>query len=219
MHSRRRAAAPDLSSLARQEEIRNLLYTLSDFGNPLLGTGWGQPYQKLTALWSNFGSSWLLADYTPHNSLLGSVAFAGLLGVFGIWGVIPVAALLAARGYRGATAPLPKAAAMIAIGVLVVYTVHCYGDVGFNSFVACLFFGAGLATAGKVSVWTETATSETTASTSDGNKRFPAPVPAPYRDRGAAHRRITIGRRKSSASGESAIAQRGRKPIRRYPSL
>src|SRR5262249_13426108 len=38
----------DASSLARQEENRNILYTMSVTGNPLLGTGWGVPYQKLT---------------------------------------------------------------------------------------------------------------------------------------------------------------------------
>src|SRR5262249_47815505 len=48
----------DASSLARQEEIRNLLYTLSVSGNPLLGTGWGVPYVKLTSVYANFGSEW-----------------------------------------------------------------------------------------------------------------------------------------------------------------
>jgi hypothetical protein len=210
----------DLSSLARQEEIRNLLYTLSDFGNPLLGTGWGHPYQKLSSLWSSFGSAWLLADYTPHNSLLGSVAFAGLLGLLGIWGVIPVAALLAARGYRGATEPIPRTASMVAIGALAVYSVHCYGDVGFSSFTASLFFGAALATAGKVSVWSATVreTDEATASVSDGSKQLPEGLSARYRPRGAVRRRLFIGR-ESSASGESPNnVERGRMPIRRYPN-
>ena len=207
----------DLSSLARQEEIRNLLYTLAEFGNPLFGTGWGHRYEKLTNLWSNFGSLWVLADYTPHNSLLGMVVFAGLLGVFGIWGVIPVAALLAARGYRGATAPLPRTAAMVAIGVLVVYSVHCFGDVGFNSFVACLFLGAALATAGKVAVWSETATANSTAPAPAGNKRVRESLAPGFRNLAPARGRHPHTRRESSASAQNAVVKPGRMPIRRFP--
>lgn len=195
----------DLSSLARQEEIRNLLYTLSDHGNPLFGTGWGHPYQKLSSLWSNFGSAWLLADYTPHNSLLGSVAFSGLLGVFGIWGVVPVAALLAAKGYRAATAPVPRAAAMVAIGVLVVYSVHCYGDIGFNSFVANLFFGAALAAAGKLAAWSHPVTANATA-----------PSPETFRKPlGAARRHQAHTRSEWSAPTKNARVNHGRAPFRR----
>src|SRR6185295_13915507 len=45
----------DASSLARLEEIKNLMYTLSIAGNPVFGTGWGVPYQKLTSVYANFG--------------------------------------------------------------------------------------------------------------------------------------------------------------------
>jgi hypothetical protein len=208
----------DLSSLARQEEIRNLLYTLADFGNPLFGTGWGHPYQKLTNLWSNFGSAWVLADYTPHNSLLGLVVFAGLLGVFGIWGVMPVAALLAARGYRGATAPVPRTAAMVATGVLVVYGVHCYGDIGFSSFAACLFLGAALGTAGKVAAWTETVSADIPAPAPDGNKRVRRFGATAYPDgHGAARSHDARGRREWSAPTQNVSVKPGRMPSRRSP--
>jgi hypothetical protein len=199
----------DLSSLARQEEIRNLLYTLVEFGNPLFGTGWGQPYQKLTWLWSSFGETWVLADYTPHNSLLGLAVFSGLVGVFGIWGVIPVAAFLAARGYRGVTAPIPRAAAMVSVGVLVVYSVHCYGDVGFNSFTGCLFLGAALAAAGKVSVWGAAVTADNTSPAPVGTKRIRGFAPATYRDRMAERSRLFRARREPSASRDNAITKRG----------
>lgn len=201
----------DLSSLARQEEIRNLLYTLSEYGNPLFGTGWGHRYEKLSSLWSNFGSAWLLADYTPHNSLLGLVVFSGLLGVLGIWGVIPVAALLAARGYKGATAPVPRTAAMVAIGVLVVYGVHSFGDIGFNSFVASLFLGAALATAGKVAAWSETATV-----TADAAARMPT-GPAYSDDLGAARSHPARAGRERSAPTSNGLVNRNRMPIRRFP--
>lgn len=145
----------DPSSLTRQEEVRNLLYTMTASGNPLLGTGWGLPYIKHESVWSNYSADWILYLYTPHNSLLGLAIFSGLLGIVGIWGVIPVAAYLAARGYRGSTDPVPRAAAVVAIGSLVAYSVHCYGDIGLQSLACCVLVGAALAAAGKTAAWSE----------------------------------------------------------------
>src|SRR5262249_36078626 len=59
----------DNSSLARDEEIRNLIYTLSADGNPVVGTGWGTPYQKVTSVFANFDAAWAQYLYLPHNSL------------------------------------------------------------------------------------------------------------------------------------------------------
>jgi hypothetical protein len=147
----------DPSSLTRQEEARNLLHTLVDIGNPLFGTGWGRPYDKAESYWSNYNVEWVLTLYTPHNALLGLAAFAGLVGIFGIWGVVPTAAFLAARGYRGCTAAVPRGAAMVTLGALAAYSVHCYGDIGLQSFPVSLIFGVALAVAGKVALWSETA--------------------------------------------------------------
>lgn len=145
----------DPSSLTRQEEVRNLLHTLVDDGNPILGTGLGLPYDKAESYWSNYDANWVLTLYTPHNAILGLAAYTGILGIIGIWGVVPVGAYLAARGYWGAAAAVPRAAAMVALGSLAAYSVHCYGDIGLQSFAGALIFGAALATAGKVAAWSE----------------------------------------------------------------
>src|SRR5258706_92650 len=80
----------DASSLARLEEDRNLVYTLWVAGNPVLGTGWGQPYQKVTSVYANFGDEWWQYAYMPHNSLLGVAVFAGVGGNCARWlGVRP----------------------------------------------------------------------------------------------------------------------------------
>jgi hypothetical protein len=144
----------DASSLARLEEIRNLLHTLTAGGNPLLGTGWGLPYQKLSSVYANYSAEWVLALYTPHNSLLGVAAFSGLVGLLGIWCVVPVGAYLAARSYHRTPDPVLRTTAMVSLGVLAAYGVHCYGDIGFQSFPCGLLLGIALASAGKVSVWT-----------------------------------------------------------------
>jgi hypothetical protein len=143
----------DLSALARQEEVRNLLFTLSANGNPLLGTGWGVPYQKLTSLYANFGAEWWQYLYLPHNSLLGVAVFGGLLGICGIWLVVPVTAFLAAQGYHGALHPAARAGAMAALSILPAYGAQCYGDVGFQSLTGNLILGVALGVASKVSVW------------------------------------------------------------------
>jgi hypothetical protein len=143
----------DPSSLARQEEVRNLLYTMSTAGNPLLGTGWGWPYHKVTSVYANYSTDWVLALYTPHNSLLGLAVFGGLVGIGGIWIVVPVAAFLAARGYRRSTRAVDRAAAMAAVAILPAYSVQCFGDIGFQSFSCGLVLAAAIAVAGKTSAW------------------------------------------------------------------
>jgi hypothetical protein len=142
----------DASSLARQEEIRNLLYTLSWGGNPLLGTGWGVPYQKVTSVYANFGSQWWQYAYMPHNSLLGVAVFGGLVGLFGIWLVVPVSAFFAMRGYLGTVRPVDRAAAMSALCVLPAYGAQCYGDIGFQSLTCSLVLGVAVGVAGRVAV-------------------------------------------------------------------
>lgn len=141
----------DASSLARQEEVRNLLYTLWATGNPLLGTGWGMPYQKVSSAYSNFGAEWWQYAYLPHNSLLGVAVFGGLVGLCGIWLVVPMAAFLGTRGYRTATRPADRAAAMSALCILPAYAAQCYGDIGFQSLTCGLILGVAMGVAGKAS--------------------------------------------------------------------
>jgi hypothetical protein len=166
----------DASSLTRLEEDRNLLHTLFDVGNPLLGTGWGRPYDKVESFYSNYNAGWVLYLYTPHNSLLGLAAFSGLVGLIGIWGVVPTGAFLAARGYRRSTNVVPRAAGIVALGSLGVYCAHCYGDIGLQSFAGALIFGVALAAAGKVAAWSEvlpkTVTKRTEAGQTPPEPRF-----------------------------------------------
>jgi hypothetical protein len=144
----------DASSLAREEEIRNLLRTLGDMGNPLFGTGWGRPYEFVERAYNNYSADWILAPYTPHNSLVGLGAFSGLLGIIGIWGVVPLGAFLAARGFKSAGQnAVIRVASLAAIGALVVYGVHSYGDIGLQSLPGSVMLGIALGIAGRVAVW------------------------------------------------------------------
>ena len=145
----------DNSTLARQAEVRNLLYTMWVAGNPILGTGWGVPYQKVTSVYANFGAEWWQYAYLPHNSLLAMAVFGGLVGISGIWLVVPMAAFLALRGYRGGARPVDRAAAMAALCVLPAYAAQCYGDIGFQSLTGGLILGVAMAVAGKTAAWAE----------------------------------------------------------------
>ncbi|HVO23004.1 MAG TPA: O-antigen ligase family protein [Candidatus Margulisiibacteriota bacterium] len=168
----------DPSSLARKEEVRNLLRTL-DQGNPLLGTGWGVPYDKVESFYANYDARWALYLYTPHNSILGLAAFSGLVGVIGIWGVVPTAAYLAARGYRGSIDPVQRTAGMVALCSLAVFSAHCYGDLGLQSFQGVLVLGAALATAGKVAAWSAALpAAQAVPARAGGRRRAPETQPA-----------------------------------------
>jgi hypothetical protein len=206
----------DASSLTRLEEDRNLLHTLFDIGNPILGTGWGRPYDKLESYYSNYAPGWILYLYTPHNSLLGLAVFSGLVGVIGIWGVVTMGAYLAARGYRASTDLVPRAAGLAALCSLAAYSAHCYGDIGLQSFAGALIFGAALATAGKVAAWGEALPSAHTAPTQaeDGH---PQPVPRfAYRNGMTPQRHYEPSSPKPGPSAGNDVTRKpGRAPMRR----
>jgi len=145
----------DNSSLARLEEIRNLIYTLSRSGNPIVGVGWGQPYEKATSVYANFEGSWSQYLYMPHNSLLGVAVFGGLAGLAGMWSVVPVASFLGMRGVRGARGPGERAAAMAAVAILPGFGVQCYGDLGMKQLASTLVFGVAFAVAATTARWSD----------------------------------------------------------------
>jgi hypothetical protein len=192
----------DASSLTRLEEDRNLLHTLFDVGNPIFGTGWGRPYDKLESYFSNYDARWILYLYTPHNSLLGLAAFSGLVGLIGIWGVVPVGAYLAARGYRGAIALVPRTAGIAALGSLAAYGAHCYGDIGLQSFSGAVLFGAALGSAGKIAAWSELLVTQT--ATTREQSVYPSSAPR-------------TANRKGTAPRQRMSGKPGRAPVQRPP--
>jgi len=144
----------DPSTEARDEENVNLVYTFQR--NPLLGTGWGRPYQEVSSRYTPGLTPYFQQyPYLPHNSLLGVIAFTGLAGMFGIWLVVPMTAFLAARAYRHATSSVDRAAAMAAFCILPAYGVDSFGDIGFQGLTSGLLLAVAMTAAGKVSAWTE----------------------------------------------------------------
>ncbi len=139
----------DSSTAWRDWENYNIAYTVRR--NPLLGTGFGHEYEEVVLL-PDISVWYPLYRYAPHNSVLGLLAYAGIVGFAGLWMMIPVGIFLAVRGQRFAAAPRDRVAALTALGAIVGYLVHCYGDMGLGTWASVFTVGPAIALAGKIAV-------------------------------------------------------------------
>jgi O-antigen ligase len=139
------------STLYRDGENFNLLYTFRR--NPVLGSGFGHPFDQVAILddISNAFREW---RYLPHNSILGLWAFAGATGFSGLWLAIVVGSLLAVRAYASANSAADRTAALTAISVIMAYTIHCWGDIGFSEQKSIFLVGAALGISGQLAAAT-----------------------------------------------------------------
>ena len=96
--------AEDTSTKARNVENLGLIAT-SNASGMLMGTGWGHPYVEVSSKYS-IAQYFPLWQYVPHNSILGLLAYTGVLGFCGYWMVFPTSMFLAARMARPSRSPL-----------------------------------------------------------------------------------------------------------------
>ncbi|HEY2031708.1 MAG TPA: O-antigen ligase family protein [Myxococcales bacterium] len=139
----------DRSTEERDVENFNLLETYRS--SPLFGLGFGHGYIEAVKGddISNFFAQY---RYVPHNSLLGTIAFAGALGFFGIWLPVALGVFFAVRAYRRARRGVDRAAALTVIASVIVYFIQCYGDMGLVSWTGAFTIGPALVVAGKLAV-------------------------------------------------------------------
>lgn len=139
----------DRSTLFRDIENYNLIYT---FGlHPVMGSGFGHPFQE--AVKNDNLAAFKEYPYMPHNSILGLWAFVGI-GFYGLWMAYIVSVFLAARSFYCTRAPEIRAAAVSAIGFLVIYMLHCWGDIGFSENKGIFLVGLSLGLSGQIAVTT-----------------------------------------------------------------
>jgi O-antigen ligase len=154
----------DGSTLWRDLENMNLVNNIIE--HPLLGTGFGHEYREDIKL-PDVSQAFKMYRLVPHNSILGFLAYAGLLGFSMLWCAVSVATFLAARAYRKATQPLDRAMALWTIGVFIAYLNSIYGDMGHGSWTAVFTVCPAMAVAGKLAVatgaWPAGATSDRSA--------------------------------------------------------
>jgi hypothetical protein len=141
----------DRSTLWRDWENYNLFYTVRT--HPLIGTGFGHGYTEVVKL-PDISGNYELYRFAPHNSVLGLVAYAGLIGFAGMWLFIPLGVFFAVRSYRFSTTPRDRSTALATVGILVAYLVHCYGDMGLGTWTSVFTVAPALALVAKQAVAT-----------------------------------------------------------------
>jgi len=135
------------SSLWRELENFDLVATLKE--NPLFGSGYGHPYLEVIKLPD---IPYDLERYCPHNSILGLWAYCGMLGFAGVTMLWAAGVYFAMRSYRRATEAEHRAAALMSITGVLVYVMHCWGDLGLGTFTGVFTAAASLAMAAKLAV-------------------------------------------------------------------
>jgi hypothetical protein len=118
----------DDSTLARNAENLGLIAT-AGYTNPAFGSGWGKPYVFLTMKY-DISMAFELWRYVPHNSILGLLAFTGVLGFMGFWLAMPTAVFLNARVARLASDPTARSVAIVGVSQAIVSCNQLYGDMG-----------------------------------------------------------------------------------------
>ena len=137
----------DGSSLWRELENYNLIVTLKQ--SPIMGYGYGLRFIEVAPLPA---VNYSLEYYLPHNSLLGLWAFAGYIGYTAMTLMWGVGVFFAMRAYHGAKTPGDRAAAIVSVGMVLVYMVQAFGDLGLGSLTGIYLLAPALAMAGKIAV-------------------------------------------------------------------
>jgi hypothetical protein len=139
----------DSSTMWRDLENIDLIITIEQ--NPLFGSGLGHGYEEPIKL-PDVSSAFVLYRFFPHNSLLGFLGFAGVVGFTLMWCMLTVALLLAARSYKLSKVPLDRALALWVIATMVAYFNSVYADMGQGSWTAVFTVTPALGVAAKLSI-------------------------------------------------------------------
>ena len=135
----------DLSSLWREWENIDLIMTIR--AHPVMGVGYGNGYEELIQLPA---VSYGLERYLPHNSILGLLCYCGYFG-YAMLTMLWVAGMyFAMRAYRTSTDPLVKAAAISCLCGVLVYLMHCWGDLGLATWTGVFTTALSIALAAKL---------------------------------------------------------------------
>ncbi len=135
----------------RDVENYNLIVTWQK--NPMLGTGYGHGFVEEMQL---ADISHLFEDYLyhPHNSVLGLLAFGGVVGFTGVWLFVALTVYFAVRAYHRAHPPQWRAGALVAVSIVVAYTNQCFGDMGITSWYCTILMALAVVIAGKLATLT-----------------------------------------------------------------
>jgi hypothetical protein len=118
----------DSSTRARNVENLGLIATVRA-SNAIAGTGWGHGYIEVSSKYSiaRFFELW---PYIPHNSILGLLAYTGILGFSGYWLAFPTAIFLNSRVARLGSTQALRNAGLAGCVSMVVCANQMFGDMG-----------------------------------------------------------------------------------------
>ncbi len=117
----------DTSSEMRDIENYNLVQTLRT--NPLLGTGWGHEYDEQSVALS-IKEVFPQYRFIPHNSVLGLLAFSGILGFWLCWQLFVVASFFLLISVRASRSGTVRVAAILGLTTITTFILQMWGDMG-----------------------------------------------------------------------------------------
>jgi hypothetical protein len=139
----------DASSEMRDIENYNLLHTLQN--NPVLGTGWGHEYDELSVAIS-IKEVFPQYRFIPHNSVLGLLAFSGVVGFVFVWQLFVVACYFQALSVEAAGQRVVRVASILGITTIATFILQMWGDMGWNTLSADVLMAVAIGTATRVPV-------------------------------------------------------------------
>jgi O-antigen ligase len=150
-------AKSDGSSLWRELENYDIISTIK--ANPIFGVGYGHGYDEVIVLpFIDYD----LERYCPHNSILGLWAYCGYVGFALLTMFWVVAIYLAIRAYNATTDAVQRTAAIASVSTILIYLMHCWGDLGLSTWTGVFSTSISIAVAAKLSVatggWTASST-------------------------------------------------------------
>ena len=134
----------DNSTLWRDIENFDLIETIKQ--GAVFGSGYGHPYLEVVMLPP---VDYSLERYLPHNSLLGLLSYSGYFGFAAMTMLWVVGSYFAMRAYYATKDPIVRATGLSCFGVILVYLIQCWGDLGLGAPVGVWLVAPALATAGK----------------------------------------------------------------------
>lgn len=143
-------SSSDGSTAWRDLENFNLVFTIRQ--HPLVGTGYGHGFWEV---WPLPKVDYALERFNPHNSILGLWCYGGYVGYTGITLLWVGGIYFAIRAYYRSTVRMEKAAALVALGIVLIYYVQCYGDLGLGAWTCVFLVGPGMAVACKLAMKAE----------------------------------------------------------------
>lgn len=141
----------DRSSGTRDIEDYNLATTLKQ--SPLIGSGFGHEYIEVVKA-DDISTIFPLYRYIGHNSVLWLWSIGGFVGFSAFWFFLMAAVFLAARSYKLADSISDRVAALSVVGVVVVYELQAFGDMGVINWTSVWILMAAMAVVSKLATST-----------------------------------------------------------------